>query len=489
MTESYLIYPHQLFEEVKFKPLCKTVILVEDPLFFKQYNFHKKKLIFHRATMKAYCNLLKSNGFKVIYIESFEISATEEIAEILKKNHIRTVHVFDVVDDWLEKKVYSSLKKFHINIIEHDSPGFYLSRKDLEKDLGKRTSFLMASFYTKQRKRFNILLDNGKPVGGKWSYDTENRKKLPKNFKLPKPPHVNQSTFVKEAVVYIDKYFANNYGSSQNFVYPVTHEAAALSLNEFLDNKLNLFGPYQDSISQVTSQLFHSVLSPLINSGLLTPVQVVDKTLEWAKKNGTPLNCLEGFIRQIIGWREFVRGVYSKIGREERTKNFFGFTRKLPKSFWNGTTGIAPVDNIILKVLETGYANHIERLMVIANFMLLSEIDPDDVYLWFMELFIDSYDWVMVPNVYGMGIYADGGMITTKPYISGANYILKMSDFEKGEWVEIWNSLYWNFIDNQKTLFRKNPRCQMAILMLEKMDPVTLVLHKKRAADFLKNLD
>ena len=187
-------------------------------------------------------------------------------------------------------------------------------------------------------------------------------------------------------------------------------------------------------------------------------------------KNKIPLNSLEGFIRQIIGWREFMRGVYVTKGSEERVRNFWGFSRKIPKSFYDGTTGIFPVDETIKKVLETGYCHHIERLMVLGNFMLLCEFDPDEVYRWFMELFIDAYDWVMVPNVYGMSQFADGGLMSTKPYVSGSNYLMKMSDYPKGQWQEIWDALFWRFLDIHRAFFLKNPRLGMLVKTFDKWD-------------------
>ena len=235
-------------------------------------------------------------------------------------------------------------------------------------------------------------------------------------------------------------------------------------------NSFNDFGIYEDSIVDKESFLNHSLLSPLLNTGLIDINFVLEATILFYRKNNIPLNSCEGFIRQIIGWREFIRGVYTVKGSEERTKNFWGFKRKIPKSFYNGTTGILPVDDSIKKILKTGYAHHIDRLMILGNFMLLCQFDPDEVYRWFMEMFIDSYDWVMVPNVYGMSQFADGGLMSTKPYISGSSYILKMSNYKKGEWSEIWDSLFWNFIDNYRSFFVKNPRMRMLVANFDKMN-------------------
>jgi len=199
----------------------------------------------------------------------------------------------------------------------------------------------------------------------------------------------------------------------------------------------------------------------------LTSDEVVRKALEFSNENTIPYQSLEGFIRQIIGWREFIRGVYNYKNSKE---NFFGHSRKLSQKWYQGTTGLIPLDCVIKRVIANSYAHHIERLMIISSIMLMTEISPKEVYKWFMELFIDSSHWVMEPNVYGMGLFADGGSIATKPYISGSNYILKMSDFQKGEWCDIWDGLYWRFIDKNRNYFSKNHRMSMMVRTFDKID-------------------
>jgi deoxyribodipyrimidine photolyase-related protein len=231
------------------------------------------------------------------------------------------------------------------------------------------------------------------------------------------------------------------------------------------------------------------MLTPMLNVGMITPKYVLERTIHMSAAHAIPLNSMEGFARQIIGWREFIRGVYIIKGREERTRNYWGFTRKIPRSFYNGTTGIVPVDDTIKKVLKTGYCHHIERLMVLGNFMLLCEFDPDEVYRWFMELFIDAYDWVMVPNVYGMSQFADGGMLSTKPYISGSNYIMKMSDYPKGEWQTTWDALFWRFMDVHRSFFLQNPRLGMLIRTYDKWDEGKKKTTLRNAETYLEKLD
>ena len=227
----------------------------------------------------------------------------------------------------------------------------------------------------------------------------------------------------------------------------------------------------------------------MLNVGLLTPKELIEKSVAFAKSNKVPINSLEGFVRQIVGWREFMRGMYESRGSDERTRNFWGFTKKIPKAFYEGTTGVLPIDQTIKKVLQTGYCHHIERLMVLGNFMLLCEFDPDEVYQWFMELFIDSYDWVMVPNVYGMSQFADGGLMATKPYISGSNYLMKMGNYKKGEWQATWDGLFWRFMDTHRDFFQQNPRLGMLVSVFDKMPIEKQQKHRDLAATFLHNLD
>jgi deoxyribodipyrimidine photolyase-related protein len=350
---------------------------------------------------------------------------------------------------------------------------------------GKRRLFF-TDFYINQRKRLGILLDDdGKPLGGKWSFDTENRRRLPKDMRVPAVRRPPEDAHVREARQYVRQQFGNAPGSDEDFGYPIDHAGAARWLDEFVRQRLPLFGDYEDAISTREETLYHGVLTPMLNVGLLSPRQVIDAAMTQAGK--APINSLEGFIRQVIGWREFVRLVYLTGGRRQRTRNFWGMARPMPRAFYYGTTGIEPVDAVIRRVLRTGYAHHIERLMILGNFMLLCDIHPDAVFRWFMELFIDAYDWVMVPNVYGMSQHADGGLMTTKPYISGSSYVLKMSDFGRGPWCAVWDALYWRFIDRHDEFFAANPRMAMMARMKEKLGG-KLREHLRVAGEFLDRL-
>mgnify|MGYP005854696771 CR=1 FL=1 len=406
----------------------------------------------------------------------------------LSNQGLKEIYYCDVVDYWLEQRIKNTCKKENVKVNEFESPLFINTREEIKSYINLNKRLHQTDFYIYQRKLRNILLDeNRKPFGGKWTYDQENRLKYPADKTPPKPLLLPLNTFDIEARIYTEKNFSHHYGNIVS-KYPTTFHEANSWLNDFFKYRFHDFGIYEDAIVANEKILNHSVLSPLLNVGLLLPMDVIEKAIDFAGKNKIPLNSTEGFIRQILGWREFIRLVYQFKGREQRTKNYWKFKRKIPASFWNGNTGIEPLDLTIGKVLETGYCHHIERLMVSGNFMLLCEFDPDEVYRWFMELFIDAYDWVMVPNVYGMSQFADGGLMATKPYISGSNYLLKMSNYRKGDWQAAWDGLFWRFINVHKNYFMQNSRLSMLVKTFEKMEIKKRKATLTNAKEFLNTL-
>ena len=482
MTTVFLLFPNQLFKDVEILKNYNEVWLIEEYLFFNQYKFHKQKILLHRASMKYYESYLQKNNINVKYIESIQAENNIQIfIEQLQFKETTKIDIYDVCDDWLNQRISENCLKYNISLHKFPTPLFINTEKDLVDYFGTKKKYFLSDFYIQQRKKLNILIDeNNKPVGGKWSFDAENRNKYPKN---QDPPFVNFpiiQSFYEEAINYVNTYFGNNIGNiSTTFILPITHEASEAWLLDFLENRFADFGAFEDAIVFNEIILNHSVLTPMLNIGLLTPLQIINATINYSAKHAISLNSLEGFIRQIIGWREFIRGVYLYKGKQERSTNYWKFTKKIPSSFYNGTTGIAPIDATIKKVLATGYCHHIERLMILGNFMLLNEFHPNQVYQWFMELFVDAYDWVMVPNIYGMSQFADGGLMATKPYISGSSYVLKMSNYKKGDWCEIWDALFWQFMNKHRTFFLANPRLGMLIKTYDKMsDDKKEKLHK-----------
>jgi deoxyribodipyrimidine photolyase-related protein len=472
MKKIFLLFPHQLFKDIQRLKEYEYIYLIEEYLFFHQYRFHQQKLVLHRASMKYYQHYLEQHHIKVIYVEASE--GKNHIAELipkLKYDKKISLGFYDVCDDWLQARISSSCEQHEIPFICFPTPLFINTHESLDAYFASKKKYFQTDFYIQQRKLLKILLESGqKPAGGKWSFDAENRQRYPKNRTAPKVDFPKSNPFHLEANQYIKKHFPDNYGELHpEIIYPITHEESDVWLQQFFETRLEAFGQFEDAIVPDELILHHSVLTPMLNIGLLVPQQVIEKTLDYAEKYHIPLNSLEGFIRQIIGWREFIRGVYLYKGRVERTKNYWGFHRRLPDTFYTGSTGIKPVDDVIQKVLRTGYCHHIERLMILGNFMLLNEFHPDAIYQWFMEMFIDAYDWVMVPNVYGMSQFADGGIMSSKPYISGSSYVLKMSRYKKAAWCEIWDALFWTFMQRHRDFFSSNPRLGMLLGTYDKM--------------------
>lgn len=438
-----LLLPNQLFEK-KYLPKINNILLIEEPVYFgfreKKYNFNKLKLVLHRASMKFYYDYLKKNNYNVKYIEYNNIN----YKNIFQNN----ITIFNPYDNFLEKKY----KKYNSKINYINNPNFILNEKQIEvyykKVKGKNIRH--SAFYNYVKKNINILTNEK-------SYDILNRESLPKNIKIPKIPIKKNNKYINEAKKYINKHFSNNYGDVNNFIYPITYNESKKWLNNFIKNKLNNFGKYQDAIDNKNIFLFHSVISPMLNIGLLQPLDVVNKIKEYYDKNKINISDYEGFIRQIIGWREYQRFCYNYYYDKIKHKNIFKNKNKLDKRWYNGTTGIDPVDFFIKEGFKYGYLHHISRLMIIGNIMNLSEINPDEVYKWFMEFSCDSYDWVMIQNVYSMSQWTDNGLTMSKPYISTDNYIMKMGNFKKGNWNKIWKSLFYNFINNNKKIISNTP--------------------------------
>jgi deoxyribodipyrimidine photolyase-related protein len=494
-----LVLPHQIFDPHPGLALAPSrVILLEDSLFFgdKRYplQFHKQKLWLHRAAMKRYQARLQARGHEVDYID-------HDPGQPLLLDRLRTsigrksrrqgkLCVVDPTDFVLEKRIRAACQELGLDCEWLPNPGFINSPEENRQYRSRHKRWFMADFYKWQRRRLGVLMDGNEPAGGQWSFDRENRRKVPKTLldSIPGNLVIERDAIDWQAVDYVETRFPDHPGRLDELYYPSSHESARQWLQHFLRHRFERFGAYEDAIVEHQSWLWHSVLTPALNIGLLTPAEVVQAALGHTERSPVPLHCVEGFIRQVIGWREFVRATYQDLGVPMRTTNHWQHQRSMPKSFYNGTTGIAPIDDTISRILATGYCHHIERLMVLGGFMFLCEIDPDEVYRWFMELFVDSYDWVMVPNVYGMSQHADGGLITTKPYFSGSSYIRKMSHYRQQEWCTVWDGLYWRWIWNHRQRLEKNPRWAMMCNAATKMDAAKLRQHVQTAERFLRRL-
>ena len=416
----FVILPHQLYDK-KYLDDSYNYILWEHPNYFTRYNFNKKKLILHRASMKYYYDYLKDNNFSVKYIN------------FNKKLELKEYTIFDPIDKL----------KLKGNPIILESPNFILTKDQYTKYRKKTTKFIFGNFYMWSKKELNLYPKLK-------SKDKENRDIYKDDLIIPKLKIIkSDQEYINPAISYINKHFPNNYGNINNFIYPISHKGAQKWLKDFFENKLKYFGPYQDFVKKDEYYMFHSVLSSSINIGLLNPLEIIEELKEI--KSTVPLNSFEGYLRQLF-WREYQRYTYLYVNFN---KNYFGNRKKLSKKWYEGTLNIEPIDDLIKSGFDTGYIHHIGRLMFIGNFMNLSGISPKEGYKWFMEFSIDSYEWVMMQNVLDMVFFSTGGETSRKPYITSSNYILKMSNYDKNDWASEWDELYNKFLKkNKKKLWK-----------------------------------
>ena len=489
MKSMFLILGNQLFPLKYLKPFKdSTFLMMEDYGLCTFQKHHKLKLILFLSAMRSYADELKKNKFKINYYDlnnDFKTSYEKKLENFIIKNKVKELISFEIEDKFFEKKILSLTKKVKISWKVINSPMFLNSRDDFKDYLSKTKKPFMANFYKTARIKIDILMDKGKPKGGKWSFDEENRKKLPKDIKIPAMPVANETSHTKNLKKEIKQIFKSHPGDVDNFWLPTTHKDSIKWLDYFIAKKFNLFGDYEDAVDTDNNFLFHSALSPMINLGLITPELIIERIKK--VENKIKINSYEGYIRQIIGWREFIRGIYQNYDKILEESNFFKHKNSLTQKWYDGTTGLDPLDHSIQNAKKFGYTHHIERLMVLCNIMNLCEIKPIEVYNWFMEMFVDSSDWVMSPNVYGMGLFSDGGIFSTKPYICGSSYFMKMMNFKKGNWNDIMDGLYWRFINKNRNFFQSNPRLNMMVSIYDKMNTERKNHILKKANQFIRD--
>ncbi|MFN7728071.1 MAG: cryptochrome/photolyase family protein [Bdellovibrio sp.] len=453
------------------------VFMREDAELCTFYRFHKQKITFFLAAMRTYAEELEQQQqFKVHYqalqTEGAPQSYEQALTIWLKSHQVPKVYMFEIEDKFFERRLLSLFQSLEVECEIFESPMFLTSRTQFTQYLKKNKRPFMKTFYQEQRARLGILIEkNGQPTGGRWSFDDENRKALPTSIQPPPVPRAKTTPALMAVAALCEKMFSSHPGAAGPFWLPVDREGARSWLEDFIDARLASFGPYEDAIPAHSDFLFHSVLTPFLNTGLLTPGEVVERVLFKAKSKKIHIASVEGFIRQVIGWREFVRGIYQNFGAQQAQTNFWNHKMRLSDVWYQGGTGIPPLDRALERVHQHGYLHHIERLMVVGSLMLLLEVDPKEGHRWFMEMFIDSSNWVMGPNVYGMALFSDGGIFATKPYICGSNYYRKMGGDKKGDWCEGVDGLYWSFIQKHQNFFLKNPRLSMMARSVQKMDP------------------
>lgn len=420
-----LVLGDMLFDGLPGLPTHAPILMVEDFSLCRRVRHHQQKIVLYLSAMRHFAASLASQSYRVRYFDleqSLDYDIFDRIRKVVKERGVRRIHTYRPHDRFFSERLSWLAKELDVALILRDSPMFLTSPTDWATYRASHDRLLMGDFYQWQRRRLDILVDERcQPVGGKWSFDEENRKSLPKRLIPPAIWWPQPDTVVGEVIQLTKKHFADHPGDASQFAWPVTHHQAREWLTTFLEERLDKFGDYEDAISSSETTIFHSLLTPMLNTGLLTPKGVLKAAMQRHQVRPVPLNSLEGFVRQVIGWREFVHGIDSEPKQDASPTNFFNHHRKLNSCWYKGTTGLPPVDTAIKRARDHAWCHHIERLMVLGSVMLMSEVDPNETYRWFMEMFIDSADWVMGPNVLGMGQFADGGSFTTKPYISGSS--------------------------------------------------------------------
>ena len=466
---------------------------------------HAQKVIGIFAAMRAFARHLEKNGHTVIYFNLDDDNNRQSFSENIKAliNEGGFTHFEYLFPD--EYRVDQHLRELSeelpISSRVHDTEHFLTERREVQELFKGKKSYLMETFYRHMRKKHRVLMDaDGKPEGGKWNFDKSNRNKLPKSHQPPEPFLFNHD--YRELLQLMDECGVETFGnpSTGTFGWPANREESLELLEYFVKELLPLFGVYQDAMDNNEWSLYHSRLSFSLNIKMLHPLEVIREVERAYQQDGNvDIAQAEGFIRQILGWREFMRGVYWAHMPEYASRNYFNHQRKLPDFYWTGSTKLNCLGKAIGQSLEHAYAHHIQRLMITGNFALLIETHPDEVDRWYLGIYIDAFEWVEMPNTRGMSQFADGGIVATKPYVSSANYINKMSNYcgncaynpkkTTGDDACPFNSLFWSFLDKNQELFSKNMRMNFLVKNWQKRDASERDAIIEQAEYFKANVD
>ena len=482
-----------------FDPSKDVVLLIESKARSQWRRVHKQKLVLIFSAMRHFAEELKDEGYRVDYreAESFSQGLREHFNEYNSKvcfihepTEYSIYRFFDPTEGYkdmtliksqdennedrsnklLVKKLSEIFKNIEFKVLS-EKPLFLLEKKEWITYLPKGKSWKQEKVYQRLRKRYNVLMEGDRPIGGKWSYDTENRKPPKEGLRFEEPLKFNPDKITKEVMKKVQANYPDYFGEVESFSWPVTREEALQVLENFINRRLKTFGDYQDAMITQDPFMSHSLLSGAINIGLITPKEVIEKAEEAYHEEKAPLSAVEGFIRQILGWREYIRGVYLRSMPEYEKTNYFDHKNPLPSYYWTGKTDLHCIATAVKEVMHSGYNHHIQRLMVLGNWANLLRVRPQEVSDWFLEVYVDAYDWVVLPNVLGMALYADGGMMSTKPYVSSGKYIQRMSNYcencsydvsdKTGEQACPFHSLYWTFLEDHRGLLGGNPRMRL----------------------------
>ncbi len=464
---------------------------------------HKKKIAFVFSAMRHFAEDLRKDGHAVDY-QRFDdgdavASFTDLVARAVKEHGAQRIVVTEPGERRLRRIFANWEAKGSVPVELRNDDRFFCSLDEFNAWAEGRKTLRMEHFYREMRKKTSVLMDGAAPAGGNWNYDKENRKPAKDDMDFPEPPQFAPDEITRDVLTLVGARFADHFGDLDPFWFAVTREDALLALDHFIAHALPRFGNYQDAMLRDEKFLYHSALSPYLNAGLLNPREICARAEQAYEEGAAPINAVEGFIRQILGWREYVRGVYWRGDDDYATQNFFGADRKLPAFYWTGDTDMACVAAAVAQTKQDAYAHHIQRLMVTGNFALIAGIDPYTVHEWYLEVYADAYEWVEAPNVIGMSQYADGGALGSKPYAASGAYINRMSDYCKGCAYRVskkteedacpFNALYWDFLIRNRKKLGRNPRLARVYQNWERMDADKKRAYRARARGLLATLD
>lgn len=463
---------------------------------------HRKKLAFLFSAMRHFANVLREEGYTVDFIKLTDPensgNFTDEMKRAIARHDSQNVQLCEPSEYRVLEMVKSWNKTLDLPVSILPDDRFLASKEDFAAWAEGRKQLRMEYFYREMRRKTELLMNGDEPEGGKWNYDSENRKPAKNDLFMPRPLRFDPDDITAEVIDMIEEQFPGQFGTLSGFDYGVTRADALAALDHFVRTTLPKFGDYQDAMLTGEPFLYHSLLSLYLNCGLLGPLEIC-RAIEVAYQNGdAPLNAAEGFTRQIIGWREFIRGMYWHFMPNYAEENVLGAQRHLPDFYWTGKTDMQCMSQAIGQTIEHGYAHHIQRLMITGNFALLAGIDPKALHEWYLAVYVDAFEWVELPNTIGMSQFADGGRLASKPYASSGAYINRMSDYcgschynvkeKTGETACPFNSLYWDFMARNQEALSKNARLGLTFRNLEKMDKAQLKALRGQAKSFLEEL-
>ena len=484
-------------------PSKSVILMVEVEEETTYVGHHKAKLAYILSAMRHHAVALREAGWVVDYVtiddDNNTGSFTGEIARATERHPLTHIRVTEA-GEWRVKTMLESWgDRFDMSVEILADDRFLASHAEFETWAEDRKQLRMEFFYRDMRRKSRLLMDGDKPEGGQWNYDSENRKPAKRDLTMPKPLAFAPDGMTQDVMAVVERRFPDNLGQTQKFGFAVTRADALRQKAHFLDYALPLFGDYQDAMLTGEPFLWHSVLSPYINSGLLDPLELCSEVEARYREDKVPLNAAEGFIRQIIGWREYMRGIYWLAGPDYADRNALGAKRALPEFYWTGRTDMHCMSQAIGQTLEFAYAHHIQRLMITGNFALIAGVDPKQVHEWYLAVYADAYEWVELPNTLGMSQFADGGLLASKPYAASGAYINRMSDYcgncrydvkqRIGQDACPFNALYWDFMARNEGLLRKNSRMAMPYKNWDRMADADKVALRASAKQFLETLD